>query len=253
MALIAGTGNYGFFNLLTVVLCLPLLDDGHLGPLVRRLPPLPELRRPPGAKSIVSQVPFAVLAVFLLVLNVVPFAHGLRFRPLWPGPLLGLYRATEPFHLANPYGLFARMTTSRPEIVLEGSNDAKTWQEYEFRWKPGDPRRAPAFVQPHMPRLDWRMWFAALGNLRTDPWFLSFCLRVLQGSRPVLGLLAENPFPDRPPRYLRATLYDYRFTTWDERRRTGAWWHRKRLRAYTPVLALDPEDPNRLLAVRTRP
>jgi hypothetical protein len=138
----------------------------------------------------------------------------------------------------NPYGLFAVMTTERPEIVLEGSDDGENWREYEFRYKPGDLSRAPRWAAPHQPRLDWQMWFAALGDYRSDPWFLRFCERVLEGSPPVLALLESNPFPDRPPRYLRATLYEYSFTDFAGRRSTGNWWNRVPRRPYMPAISL---------------
>jgi hypothetical protein len=146
-----------------------------------------------------------------------------------------------PFRTINPYGLFAVMTTSRPEIVVEGSADGETWRAYEFRWKPGDVTRPPAFVAPHQPRLDWQMWFAALETCEENPWFVRFLVKLLEGSPPVLGLLTANPFPHGPPRFVRAVLYDYRFThparPWSE----GAWWTRERTGLYCPVLSREGE------------
>jgi hypothetical protein len=130
------------------------------------------------------------------------------------------------------------MTTRRPEIVLEGSDDGARWRPYEFRWKPGDRMRRPEFMAPHMPRLDWQMWFAALSDFRREPWFLRFCERLLEGSPTVLRLMGKNPFPDAPPRYLRAVLYDYHFSDAATRRTTGAWWTRKPMALYCPVLTL---------------
>ena len=138
----------------------------------------------------------------------------------------------------NPYGLFQVMTTRRPEIDVEGSDDGVTWKSYVFRWKPGPLDRRPEFVEPHQPRLDWQMWFAALSDFRQNLWFLSFCQRLLEGSKPVLALLANDPFPRAPPRYLRATVYEYRFTDRATRRVTAAWWRRQRLGLYCPVLTL---------------
>jgi hypothetical protein len=131
------------------------------------------------------------------------------------------------------------MTTSRPEIIVEGSEDGVSWRAYEFRWKPGDPRRRPPFVAPHQPRLDWQMWFAALGSAEQSPWILAFARRLLEGSPPVVRLLAKTPFPDHPPRFLRAVLYDYRFTDFGQRRASGAWWRREETGIYLPVLSLD--------------
>jgi hypothetical protein len=131
------------------------------------------------------------------------------------------------------------MTTSRPEIIVEGSNDAGTWRAYAFRWKPGDVSRRPRFVEPHQPRLDWQMWFAALSNARETFWFVSFVHRLLEGSPEVLRLLASDPFDGLPPKYIRAELYDYRFTDAETRRRTGAWWTRRRTASYLPPVSLE--------------
>ena len=139
----------------------------------------------------------------------------------------------------NGYGLFRVMTKDRCEIVLEGSADGIDWLPYEFKWKPGDVKRAPGWCAPHQPRLDWQMWFAALETPRENPWFIALVFRLLQGSHEVNGLLAHNPFPDKPPRYIRAMFYRYRFTTVDELRQTGAWWKRQELREYLPTLSLD--------------
>jgi hypothetical protein len=131
------------------------------------------------------------------------------------------------------------MTTTRPEIVVEGSADGEAWRAYEFRYKPGPVTRQPRWVAPFQPRLDWQMWFAALGEYVGEPWFQSFCRRLLEGAPAVAGLLAENPFPEEPPRFVRATLYRYRFTDLPARRATGAWWVRDLVGAYSPVLSLD--------------
>ena len=138
----------------------------------------------------------------------------------------------------NAYGLFAVMTTTRPEIVIEGSDDGSTWKAYEFRYKAGDVGRRPPWVAPHQPRLDWQLWFAALGHYETEPWFQAFCQRLLAGSPTVLRLLAVDPFHGKPPRLLRAELYQYRFADAASRRR-GAWWTRERVGDYSPVMTLD--------------
>ena len=134
------------------------------------------------------------------------------------------------------------MTTSRLEIIVEGSNDGVTWFEYEFKYKPGDLIRRPKFVAPHQPRLDWQMWFAALGNYRQNPWLVNFCLRLLQGSPEVLALLERNPFPNAPPRYIRAVVYDYHFTDFAMRRKTGAWWRREPKGDYLPAISLRQDN-----------
>lgn len=162
------------------------------------------------------------LTAIAIVTSLLQFSILFRVPVVWPRPLLAVYRRLEPFRSFNSYGLFAVMTTSRPEIIVEGSNDGVTWRAYEFKYKPGDVKRRPRFVAPHQPRLDWQMWFAALGDYRHNPWLLDFCQRLLEGSRPVLALLERNPFPQRPPRYIRAVVYDYRFTDLATRRNTGA-------------------------------
>jgi hypothetical protein len=133
-------------------------------------------------------------------------------------------RAVSPLRSANSYGLFAVMTTARPEIAIEGTEDGRTWREYRFREKPGDPRRRPRFVAPHQPRLDWQMWFAALASCDDSPWLDRLFQRLLEGSPPVLGLFAEDPFEGRRPTQVRATVREYRFADLATHRRTGAWW-----------------------------
>jgi hypothetical protein len=113
-----------------------------------------------------------------------------------------------------------------------------TWLPYRFRWKPGELNRAPRWVAPHQPRLDWQMWFAALSTYRQNPWFVRFVERLLSNSPPVVALLAENPFPNTPPRYIRAVSCEYRFTTVAEHRETGNWWRRGEPKRYLPSVSL---------------
>ena len=225
-ALIFITGNYTFFNLLTVALCLLLFDDAafHHAP-ARRI-------WPPATQRAVS----VALSGFILLTS--GFELLGTFFGTMPAPAATVLSAIAPFGVVNTYGLFAVMTTSRPEIVVEGSNDGQTWREYGFRYKPGDLKRAPVWVQPYQPRLDWQMWFAALDNYRAEPWFVNLAVRLLQGSPEVLALLGRNPFPSSPPRYIRARLYDYQLTTAGERRATGDWWKREIKGEYLPAVSL---------------
>ncbi len=131
------------------------------------------------------------------------------------------------------------MTTSRPEIIVEGSDDGAAWRAYAFKYKPGDLARRPMWVAPHQPRLDWQMWFAALNDARGEPWFHSFCERLLEGSPAVLDLMASNPFPERPPRFVRGTLYEYKFTDYTVHRNSGTWWSREFVGQYSQL----PEAP----------
>jgi len=130
------------------------------------------------------------------------------------------------------------MTTSRIEIVVEGSNDGQTWQAYEFKYKPGNLARRPPWVAPYQPRLDWQMWFAALGNYEQNPWFTNLMVRLLEGAPEATALLEKNPFPNQPPRYVRALAYDYQFTDFTTRRATGDWWRRELKGTYFPEASL---------------
>ena len=224
--LIAITGNYAFFNLLTIALCVFLADPGLLPP---RWGPPADADEPKA--TLFGAWPRAVLApvvASLALVSAVQFSEATLGLGLpWPAPAGWLARAISPLRSVNSYGLFAVMTTTRPEIVIEGSNDGGTWRAYEFRYKPGDPLRRPGFVAPHQPRLDWQMWFAALGTCEDSPWLQRLFQRLREGSPPVLGLLGRNPFPDGPPRQVRALLYDYHFADLATHRRTGEWWQRR--------------------------
>lgn len=235
-AMIFLTGNYTFFNLLTVALALWLLDDARIsGWLPRRFLPIvaPRDSVPRGWRRYVL---IGVMAI-LLTSSTTQAWQALGGRT--PPQLDALLGAIEPLRLTSSYGLFAVMTTTRPEIIFEGSDDGRTWQPYEFKYKAGDLRRAPAFVAPYQPRLDWQLWFAALGDPRTDRWVLAFAARLLQAQPAVLDLLRASPFGARAPRYVRATLYDYHFTTRVERAATGCWWARRQIGEYLPPLTLD--------------
>lgn len=237
------TGNYGFFNLLAIALCLLLLDDRwwlRWSPdrLVRHSSPIPGPAREPAGKRWAT----ITLAILILAVSIPQTWQTFDRQAITPAPIQTVLRWISPFRSVNRYGLFAVMTTARPEIQVEGSNNGTEWTAYSFRWKPGNPGHRPRFVAPHMPRLDWQMWFAALGSYRRQPWFLPFERRLLQGSPEVLGLLRENPFPDAPPRYIRAVLYRYRFTGPATRRASGNWWRRERVSVYTPAISLERES-----------
>jgi lipase maturation factor 1 len=220
--LIAFSGNYTFFNLLTIVLCfVPLLDDG---------------RRP--AYQGWSRWVISPVSAVLIALGVLQFLTMFGIPPTLPGPVASVDFRAETFHIVNRYGLFAVMTTSRPEIIIEGSNDGENWKAYEFRYKPGDLNRPLPWVAPYQPRLDWQMWFAALSNYQNNPWFPQLLRRILEGSPDVLRLLAYNPFPDKPPRLVRATTYGYHFSDAAARRKTGAIWTRDPAGEYFPVVSL---------------
>ena len=144
-----------------------------------------------------------------------------------------------PLGIVNTYGLFAVMTTERPEIIVQGSNDGSTWLDYEFPYKPGPLARPPRWVAPYQPRLDWQMWFAALSGYRSEPWFVNFVVRLLQNSPDVTGLLSKNPFPQAAPKYVRALVFDYSFTDFAEHRQTGDWWKRRPRGVYLRPISLE--------------
>jgi len=209
--LILLSGNYTFFNFLTIALAMFLFIE-----------PRQEDRR---------------RAVSLALAGFIGLVSGLLFLELFsvsvPGGNLVL-RLVGPLRIVNSYGLFAVMTTTRPEIVVEGSNDGVNWSPYEFRYKAGDPMRAPPIVAPHQPRLDWQMWFAALGTYQQNRWLVNFMIRLLEGEPSVLRLLEANPFPGAPPKYIRGEMYLYHFTGWGER----AWWRREDRGIYFPPVSL---------------
>ncbi|HEX4802239.1 MAG TPA: lipase maturation factor family protein, partial [Myxococcaceae bacterium] len=206
---IAATGNYGFFNLLALLLCLLLIDDvAALKILPRSFSAKLEAQSSARAGRRAMQIAFVIAAAFFVLVSI---AETRFWRP--PAPFSDVLAVLQPFRSINSYGLFAVMTTRRPEILVQGSDDGRSWHDYQFKWKPGDLKAAPRFVAPHQPRLDWQMWFAALGTCARNPWFIRFQERLLQGSPPVARLLAADPFPRSPPRYIRSLMYDYRFAS----------------------------------------
>jgi len=255
-ALIAATGNYGFFNLIAAVLCVPLLDDrGWPRALRARLldaaPGQPARAGSGGApshdlpaytlRSRVRRVAVTVVAGIVAVLSIPPIVDSFN-TGYWSRhgghPLRRLQAATSPFLVSNSYGLFRTMTTTRPEIQVEVSDDAESWREVAFRFKPGDPARAPGFFPPHMPRLDWQMWFAALGAERVigspeatrawlggNVWLQRLLVAILRGEPGILDLLEPQGLRESPPRYVRLVLWQYRFSDagpdWWQRERTG--------------------------------
>lgn len=144
----------------------------------------------------------------------------------------------SPFHLVNPYGLFAIMTKERIEIVVEGSDDGINWKEYICRYKPSEITRRPRRISPYQPRLDWQMWFLPFDDYESATWFHQFLYHLLKGTPEVLKLLRGNPFPNHPPKYVRALMYDYQFSTKEQKREKGWWWQRCLLGAFSPILSL---------------
>ena len=234
---IALTGNYAYFNLLTLALLIWAFDDQSFEGVAARL----KRWRPSSSSTFWTRFKalravatgVLLLVVYLGVLQVVSL-----FAPDLAGRLSSPLTWTAPFQVVNSYGLFAIMTTTRPEIVFEGSNDQQTWQEYELPYKPGDVHRGLPVIAPLQPRLDWQLWFAALSTEQQEPWVGVVALRLLQGEPQVLRLFSKVPF-QRPPRYIRALRYLYSFTTPQERIQTGNIWNRRPIGPYLPTLSIE--------------
>ena len=213
--LILLSGNYTFFNLLTIALCLFLFIEPNREPRPR-----------------VHKVVSALLVGFIGTVS------GLLFLELFGAGLppggAAILHVTARLDLVNYYGLFTVMSTERPEIIVEGSEDGDNWRAYEFRYKPGNVMRAPPVVEPYQPRLDWQMWFAALGSYQQNRWFVNFMTRLLEGQPAVLRLLEYNPFPKAPPKYVRARVFLYEFTRFGEK----GWWRREDRGLYFPAVSL---------------
>jgi hypothetical protein len=222
-------GNLSWLNWLTVVLAVTTIDDRFLSwiPIAK-----PALVPVPGFQKAAT----VALAGVVVVLSIPPTLNMLSAGQV-------MNTSFNPLQIVNTYGAFGSVTKERYEIVVEGTDDetlsaSTVWKEYEFEGKPGDLSRRPPQVAPYHMRLDWLMWFAAMSNAGDYPWFSSLLLKLLQGDPAVLGLLRSNPFPEHPPKWIRAQLYRYEFTTRDEHRRSGAWWTRSLAGPYFPEVRL---------------
>ena len=240
MVIIALTGNYTFFNLLTIALCVGCLDDAFWRScvptacrgkchVIRDTFPGPR----PAPTGVV--VAFGAAVFLYTLLQALPAVVPRLGTP--PG-YQAVANIVGPFRSLNNYGLFAVMTNPRPELVFEGSDDGRTWQAYEFPHKPGALGRRPTWVAPHQPRLDWQLWFAALGSLQQNQWVLALGEHLLRGTPASAALLAHNPFPQKPPRFIRIVRYEYHFTDAATRAATGNWWRRTPLDLYLPSASL---------------
>jgi hypothetical protein len=263
------TANYTFLNYLVLVLGFLLLDDRFLSRFVPRgwrqaVPSLRTAGTSRGAEAVneaaqqekaeptatrnepasLSDRLYRYLAPLQLALTGVMFAwlfYSSTALLVWmiaPGAPLPSTPvvALEPFRIADRYGLFARMTRGRYEIEFQGSQDGQNWTTYPFRYKPQDPQKAPGIYAPYQPRFDWNLWFASLGEWRSNPIVPRTEERLLAGSQDVLALFAANPFPQGPPRQVRAVIWQYWFSTPEQKRTQGVWWTRKYLGLYAPTL-----------------
>lgn len=240
---IMATGNYTYFNWLTIALCLPFLDDTL--PFLRRMVRPTESTRAPRWPLI----PALAIAVASIALSFGGMSDAFggtarqqhemetlraEYERTGKAPRTAWWKFLRSF---NGYGLFRTMTTARPEIVLEGSDDGHVWREYEFRCKAGSVYRSPSLVAPHQPRLDWQMWFAALHPPSNAYWLERLLRRVLEGEPSVLALFEKNPFENKPPRFVRLLYYDYHFTRAEVQ--TVEWWRRELKGVLIPAVSLE--------------
>jgi lipase maturation factor 1 len=218
---LAVAGNYSYFNLLAATLCVPLLDDELLARF--KWPRAKEGSAPPARLNPFGWATVAIALVFSA--DIFGFQFGAVRLPL--------ATAVDELRLLGSYGAFRVMTKTRPELVFEGSADGQTWQPYDFKWKPGRLDRRPQFVAPWQPRLDWQLWFSAMGRCG-EPYVLNLMRHLMLGTPEVIALMGDNPFPDAPPRFIRTTLWQYRFAP------TGStdWWVRTDPEPYCPVVTL---------------
>jgi hypothetical protein len=184
-------------------------------------------------------VAVVVLAMLVLLLSVAPVMNMLK-----PGQAMNA--SFDPFRLVNTYGAFGGITRERNEVIIEGTESDSpgpdaAWREYEFKAKPGDIRAMPPIVSPYHYKIDWQMWFAAMSPYQYHSWFPPFIQKLLQGDQPVLSLLGRNPFPNHPPKYIRARLYRYEYTDWGDK--TGNWWKRTLVDEYLPPVSLQNFRP----------
>jgi hypothetical protein len=212
------------------VLAFSCFDDGTLASIFRvhvSATHVPDL----GFRILAGAI--ALLVVYL---SVKPVRNLLSSRQV-------MNTVYNRFHFVGTYGAFGGITRTRYEIVIEGTpetviTDSTKWHEYEFKGKPGDPARLAPQIAPYHLRLDWLMWFAAMGSYQRHPWFIHLIAKLLQGDRAVLSLLRKNPFPNQPPHFVRAQLYEYKFTSPEVKRTTGRWWTREPMGTYFPTVSL---------------
>lgn len=254
------TGNYTFLNYLSIALCIPLIDDAWIEKLIpwgaaRKLRLYLFSQERSGSDAVatmtiqetplrrVSNWSFKLSAIVFFVLAFCQFITNIIGSYILPTKLGRILTVLSPTRIFNSYGMFAVMTKKRPEIVFEGSLDGKNWRPYVFKYKVDDQYKAPPVVAPHMPRLDWRLWFASMQDISENPWVMSLVRHMLKGDPAVLTAFKSNPFPQSKPKFIRAYVYDYHFTDWEKLSRKGQWWWRDNKRVYfEPVQLSDVDD-----------
>jgi hypothetical protein len=230
------TANYTFLNYLVLTLGFLLLDDRFFSRWVPVVPPPAQAQPPPRVLTgfgIAGSAVLLTLVAYVTTVELISMIFGRLPLPMQPVTML------EPFRIANQYGLFAVMTRGRYEIEFQGSRDGQAWTAYPFRFKPQALDRAPGIYAPYQPRFEWNLWFASLGAWQRNPLVPRTEERLLSNDPDVLALFAANPFPAEPPRQVRAVLWQYWFTSMEQKRTTGAWWTCRFLGVYAPVLERD--------------
>jgi hypothetical protein len=237
------SGNLSFLNYLTIIPFLACFDDTflrHFLPraLVKRAEEAAAQSQPSRIRNVVT-VALAALLVWLSVPTVMNLVGGRQL----------MNSSFDPLDLVNTYGAFGTVGRERDEIVFEGTEDAvitgeTKWKEYEFVAKPGDPNRPPPFIAPYQPRIDWQIWFAAMSTPAQYPWTVHFVWKLLHNDKNTLSLLANNPFPGAPPKFIRARLYRYQFAPLGEK----GWWRRELIGEWLPALSADNEQLRELLS-----
>ncbi len=233
------SGNLSWLNYLTLAIAFSCFDDHFLARFIPIAAPALDPLSP------VRQGVVIAWTAVVLILSIRPVLNMIS-----PGQIMNT--SFEPLNLVNTYGAFGSVTRERMEIILEGTDDdtitsATKWREYEFKAKPGPLDRRLPIVAPYHLRLDWLMWFAAMSDYRHYGWILNLTAKLLQNDTGTLKLIRGNPFPDQPPKYIRAQLYQYWFTTPEERAKTGHWWKRVQVVEYFPPLSLGQENFRQLL------
>jgi hypothetical protein len=228
---LVASGNYAWLNVLTMVIVVSAVPDAFFRVLL-----LGAGAAPSGQPPFWFVVAVLALTALVVVLSYWPVRNLMGRRQL-------MNYSFNRFHLVGTYGAFGSVSRERYEVVLEGTDAVEpsgdtVWREYEFKGKPGDPRRRPPQIAPYHLRLDWLMWFAALSPRYADDWFVAFVERLLAGDARALRLLRTNPFPDAPPVWIRARYYHYRFASRIERKATGAWWSREVVGEYLQPVSL---------------
>jgi hypothetical protein len=245
------TGNYTFLNYLSIVLCIPLIDDAWFEKFVpfswgvkgRAILFAEPLAPSDSLVFKLSKLAATASAIVFIFLGGCQFITGFIGSYIFPTSLGRILTVLAPYRIFNSYGMFAIMTITRPEIVFEASVDGKRWFPYTFKYKIDDLRKAPPVVAPHMPRLDWRLWFAAMRDVSENPWVFNLVKLMLKGDPAILSAFKSNPVsPAVRPKFIRAYVYNYHFSDWEALVKRGEWWRRDNKLLYIPPVQLDEND-----------